>query len=122
MENDKKTQTEEPTPIEKFNDDLRDYLATRYELTVLKTSQKAAIVASVGALAALLGVLVVLFILFISLAGGFYLSELVGSYGHGFAILSGIFLVLGLIVYIARRKWVLNPVRDHLIREMFNED
>lgn len=112
----------EPTPIEDFNQNLKEYLATRYELTVLKTSQKVSIIASFAMFGSLLVILGVLFLLFICLAGGFWLSTLVGSYELGFLILSGIFLLFGIILYTVRKKYILTPLRNRLIKEMFDED
>lgn len=112
----------EPTPIEDFNQNLKEYLATRYELTVLKTSQKVSIIASFIMFGSILAILGVLFLLFICLAGGFWLSTLVGSYELGFLILSGIFLLFGIILYAVRKKYILTPLRNRLIKEMFDED
>ena len=112
----------EPTPIEEFNENLKEYLATRYELTVLKTSQKVSIIASFAMFGVILAILGVLFLLFICLAGGFWLSTLLGSYELGFLTLSGVFLVFGIILYSMRKKYILTPLRNRLIKEMFDED
>jgi hypothetical protein len=109
-------------PVEELSDNMKEYLATRYELTVLKTSQKVSIVASAAAFGALVGLFILFFLLFILIACGFYLSDLFGNYGHGFAALSGVFLLLALIFYIGRKKLIMNPVRNVLIKAMFDED
>lgn len=110
------------TPIEKFNDDLKDYLATRYELTLLKTSQKISIMASVMTFGAIMVLLGILFLLFLFVAAGFYLSELLGSFSLGFLCLSGVFLFFGLILFLGRKKWIFTPIRNGLIKAMFDED
>jgi ABC-type Fe3+-siderophore transport system permease subunit len=115
-------ETGEQTPIEKFNDDLKDYLATRYELTLLKTTEKVSVIASAATFGVVLAIIGVLFILVICLAAGFYLSELLGSYGHGFMALSGIFVVIGIILFLGRKKWIMTPIRNYIVKEMFNED
>jgi len=125
MEQEKKEETEikKPLgPVEELSDNLKEYLATRYELTVLKTSQKVSIVASAAAFGAIVGLFILLFLLFILVACGFYLSDWLGSYGHGFAALSGVFLILALIFYLGRKKLIMNPVRNVLIKAMFDED
>lgn len=126
MEQERENNTEEvklpPTPIEEFNDNLKEYLATRYELTVLKASQKAAVVGAAAAFGAIVGILIVMFLLFIFIAAGFYLSEWLGSYGHGFAALSGIFLIAAVVIYFGRKKFIMTPVRNSLIKAMFDED
>lgn len=113
---------EEISPIEEFNQNLKEYLATRYELTVLKTSQKVSIIAALATVGGILALLASLFILFVSFSAGFYLSSLVGSYALGFLILSGVFMLLGVIVFVVRKKWIIVPMKDYLIKEMFNED
>lgn len=113
---------EEVSPIEEFNQNMKEYLATRYELTVLKTSQKVSIIAALATVGGILALLTMLFILFISFSAGFYFSELVGSYALGFLILAGFFLLLGVIVFVVRKKWIIAPMKDYLIKEMFSED
>lgn len=51
-----------------------------------------------------------LFILFISGALAFWLGELLGAVYYGFLIVSGIFLLFGITIYIFRRTIILNPL------------
>ena len=112
---------ENNSPIEDLNDNLKEYLSTRYELMVLKASEKVSVIGSIASVSVILGIFLILFILFISVSAGFFLSEMTGSYGMGFLLLSCIFLLLFFFVYLVRRKWIIEPIKNKLIREMFDE-
>ncbi len=82
----------------------KEYIDTQIELIRLKAIAKSArvvgaIVVDIGKL--LLGLIV---IFFFSLALGFYLGELLGSYALGFLATGGIFLVFLLLVSIFSTK------------------
>ena len=112
---------ENNSPIEDLNDNLKEYLSTRYELMVLKASEKVSVIGSIASVSVILGIFLILFILFISVSAGFFLSEMTGSYGMGFLLLYCIFLLLFFFVYLVRRKWIIEPIKNKLIREMFDE-
>lgn len=112
---------ENNSPIEDLNENLKEYLSTRYDLMVLKASEKVSIIGAIASVSAVLGILVILFILFISVSAGFFLSDLTGSYSTGFLLLSSIFLLIFALIFIVRKRWIINPIKNRLIREMFDD-
>lgn len=112
---------ENNSPIEDLNENLKEYLSTRYELMMLKASDKVSVIGSIATVSAILGVFLVLFILFVSVSAGFFLSDLTGSYATGFLLLSSIFLFLFMFGFLVRKKWIINPIRSKLIRAIFDE-
>ena len=112
---------EENTPLEDIGDKIKEYANTRYELIRLKAAEKVANIGSSIGMALVIALFLVFFLMFISVAGGIYLSILLESYIYGFLALGGIYLVLLLIFYIGRRSLIVNPLRNILIREMFEE-
>lgn len=112
---------EENSPIEDLNENLKAYLSTRYDLAVLKTTDKVTAIGSMTSLAVILGVFITLFVLFLSVSLGFFLSDWFGSYSLGFLTLSGFYFLLFLTVLIFRKSLIINPVRNRLIRSILEE-
>ena len=112
---------EENSPIEDLNENLKAYLSTRYDLAVLKTTDKVSAIGSLTSLAIILGVFITLSLLFLSISLGFFLSDWLGSYPLGFLTLSGCYFLLFLTVLIFRKSLIVNPVRNHLIRSILSE-
>lgn len=113
---------ENNSPIEDLNDNLKEYLNTRYELMVLKASEKVSIIGAAAAASTIMGIFAILFVLFGSIAAGFFLSTWIGSYGLGFLVLAGIYLFLFILVLFVRKSWIIRPLRNKLIKEMFDEN
>ena len=112
---------ENNSPIEDLNENLKEYLSTRYELMALKASEKVSIIGSIASVSAILGIFLILFVLFISVSAGFFLSDLTGSYSLGFLLLSSFFLLLFFVVFLIRRKFIIDPIKNKLIRAMFDD-
>lgn len=112
---------EENSPIEDLNENLKEYLSTRYDLMVLKASEKVSVIGSIATVSVVLGIFLILFILFVSVSAGFFLSQLTGSYATGFLLLSSIFLLLFILVFMVRKKWIIEPIKNKLIRAMFDD-
>ena len=112
---------EENTRLEDIGDKIKSYVDTRYELLTLKSAEKISNIGSSIGMAVVIGLVSVFFLLFLSLAAGFYLSMLLESYTYGFLVLSAIYLVLFVVLFAARQGLIINPVRNLLIREIFEE-
>ena len=112
---------EQNTPIEDLNENLKAYLSTRYDLAVLKTTDKVSAIGSMTSLAVILGVFITLFVLFLSVSLGFFLADWFGSYALGFLALSGFYFLLFLTVLIFRKSLILEPVRNRLIRSILDD-
>ncbi len=112
---------EENSPIEDLNENLKEYLSTRYDLMTLKASEKVSIIGSIASVSVILGIFLILFILFVSVSAGFFLSDLTGSYATGFLVLSSIFLLVFILIFMVRKKWIIEPIKNKLIRAMFDD-
>jgi hypothetical protein len=68
-----------------------------------------------------LGVLYLLFfaLMFFSLAGAFFLGDMLGSNGQGFVIVALVYLVFVVIFILMRRVWVQKPVIKSFIKIFF---
>ncbi|HKC66859.1 MAG TPA: phage holin family protein [Bacteroidia bacterium] len=113
---------EENNPFEKLTDNLKEYVNTHYDIITLKATQKAANVGSHTVALLLIGMIVSLFLLFINIAVGFYLSALLHNSYAGFFIVAGFYLLLTLIFIIGRKKLIIHPLRNFIVKQILNDE
>ncbi|MFL5754029.1 MAG: hypothetical protein ACJ76F_11525, partial [Bacteroidia bacterium] len=77
---------QEHSKIDETVDHVKDYINTRYELMVLKASDKISKTVSDVVSKILIGFMCVLSLLILSFAAAYYLSPLIGDQYTGFAI------------------------------------
>jgi hypothetical protein len=100
---------------------VRNYVDLRRELAILsavkKGSQLFANLLTDG-LVMLFGVIT---ILFGSLALGFYLSELTGNTYSGFFIVTGFYLLLAILLYTLKDKYMEKHIINAVIKKFFRD-
>lgn len=110
---------EEQTKIEETVDSIKDYINTRYELFVLKVSDKFAHIASNTLSFIPIIFMTVLTVLMLSFGLAFYINHVLVSDFYGFFIVGGIYLLIGLILISVRKKSLAKPLRNKIIKELF---
>ncbi len=105
--------------IEKLTNDLKAHLDTNMQLLKLETSAKIADAGSGMITNIIMGVVGFLFLLFFSLAGAHLLSLYFKSMLTGLSLVAGIYMLLGLGLFLARRKLFLRPFRDLITKLIF---
>lgn len=112
---------ENSNQAEQLHDNLKKYLNTRYELAVLRATDKVSLISSITASAVIVGVFMMLFVLFVSVSAGFYLATVFESPGLGFLAVAGFYFLAGLIALVFRKKIIIEPVRNKIIKAVFND-
>ncbi len=105
--------------IETVFDTLKSYVSTRINLIILKSTDKGAGVVSNVVLSILLFLLAFFFLFFLSFAAGVGLGRLFENNFLGFASVAGIYLLLIILLYIMREKWIKEPITNGMIKSMF---
>lgn len=100
--------------------DLKAYLNTRLQLIRLETVSKITEIGSELITSVLVGLIGFLFILFFSLMASFYLADYFQKYYVGFGIVAGFYFLLGLIVYVFRKKLFVSLIRKRIIRKILH--
>ena len=113
---------EENNPFEKLTENLKEYANTRYDIVTLKITQKAANIGSQTIAVLLIGIILGLFLLFINLAAALYLSSLLNSKYIGFFIVAGFYFLLTLVFIVARKKLIINPLRNLIVKQILNDE
>ncbi len=96
---------------------IKKYVKINFDLVKLETLQHASVVSS-----SIVGMLVValiagFFMLFTSLFLGFYLSSIFDNNYIGFAIVAVFYLLLGLLIYLNKEKWIEIPICNSIIKK-----
>ena len=113
---------EETNPFDKLTDNLKEYANTRYEIITLQVAQKSANIGAQTTAILLIGMVVSLFLLFINIAVALYLSSVLNSRFFGFFIVAGFYFVLTLIFIIGRKKLIIKPLRNFIVKQILNEE
>ncbi len=97
-------------------DDLKSYLNVRLQLISLSISEMVArLLASLISNGAML-FFIALFLLFGSFAAAFGLGQWLNSYALGFILVAGFYLLLGLIIYFIKGRYIEKPLINLFIR------
>ena len=99
-------------------DKFEIYLHTSIELYKLKALAKLGeITSSLASSFAVLSGFVFFFLLF-NIGLSLWIGEMLGKSYYGFFIVSGFYLLIGIIIYSNRVKWIEEPVSDAVIDKL----
>ncbi len=101
---------------------IESYIKDRLLLLRLDASEKGAKLAAhfvTGALLCLIGLFI---LLFLSIMAGYYFTELTGSPFWGFAIISGAYILIFLLVLIIRKRYFHPFLINFVIRILFDRN
>ncbi len=113
---------EEQSKIEETVDSIKDYVNTRYELAVLKASDKVAHIGSNAISFVPIIFLSVLTAFMISFALAFYLNTVFVSEYCGFLVVGGGYFVIVFFLICVRKKFIAKPFRNKIIKELFKNN
>jgi len=119
-------ESENKDPNSDFFNDLKEaalrHFNNKLELTKLTAVEKGSRIAGLLASLVVIGIVLFLFMAYASLMLGFYLSEKLGSYFYGFGAVTGVLLLVLIVVFLFRTKWVEVPVSNQIIKIIFDND
>lgn len=108
--------------IEELTDSLKSYVTTNLELIKYQAIERATVIIADLITNIVVGLLLLFFLFFISLWACFYLSALLGDTYSGIAIVAGFYLLLGIIIFLIRKKMIIKPMRNKIVQNIFQED
>lgn len=101
---------------------LKIYGQQHVKLAKLDLSERVSKVTSVLTLILVLFILMLFVLFMLSIAVGLYLGNLWESYPRAFLVLTGVYVLAGVIVYAFRKPLIVNPILSMVINEMMDED
>jgi len=107
--------------IEDLYEDAKSYLDTKVEYTRLYLVEKVSKIFADVITNALVIICFVLAFLFATLTLALFLSDLLGSYTQGFGCVALFYLLLALIVYFTKDKFIEKAIINFTIRNYFNK-
>ncbi len=113
---------EEQSKIEETVDSIKDYINTRYELGVLKASDKVAHIGSNILSVIPIVFLTALTVLMLSFALSFYLNTVFENGYCGFFVVGGGYFVVAFFLICVRKKLIAKPFRNKIIKEIFKNN
>ena len=107
---------QEPRKIDELADHVKQYVNTNVELIKLQTIEHASIMGAGVISSIVVGVIGFFCVFFLSLGAGFYLSARSGNTYVGFVEVGVFYLLLVILLTLFRKKMLLNPLRDIIIK------
>ncbi|WP_316770344.1 phage holin family protein [Pedobacter frigiditerrae] len=101
--------------------DAKEYIDTRIEYTKLSAVEKGSKIFADLITSGAVVISFVLAFLFASFTLALYLSEVLGSYARGFGCVAGIYLLLSVIVYLTKDKYIEKVLVNLFIRKYFDK-
>ncbi|UFH45554.1 hypothetical protein LNP27_10455 [Flavobacterium galactosidilyticum] len=107
--------------IETLFEKAEDYTRTTAELMKLKAVDKTADVASSMLSRGAVSIVFVMFAFLVNIGLSLWVGELLGKDYYGFFIVSGIYLIISILLYIFRDPLIKLPVSNFIIERMLKK-
>ena len=101
--------------------DAKDYIDTRIEYTKLSAVEKGSKIFADLITSGAVIVSFILAFLFASFTLALFLSDVLGSYARGFGCVAGIYLLLSIIVYLTKDKYIEKVLVNLFIKKYFDK-
>lgn len=112
-------ETEKPF-TERIYEKVEQYVKTTIELYRLKTVNTIADLVAALVTGFAIWVIVFLFLIFVSFGAAFYLGDLLGKWHYGFFIVAGIYIVLGILLYVFRNS-LKTTLNNFIVKQIFED-
>jgi hypothetical protein len=109
------------TNLGKLYDKAEQYSRTSLELIKLNAIDKSSDVISSLAVVATLAFIVAIFTLFINLGLALLIGNALGDYAMGFFIVSGFYVLVGVILYVFRKNLIKIPIDNIVVGKLMKE-
>ena len=110
------------TKITNLTEHVEDYIKTREELAKLIAAEKSSVVAGEMVSSLVLLLIFSTVFLFFSFAAAYLIAELSGKEYYGFISVTGLYLLIGILLYANRQRWLKNPVINSVIKNFFKTE
>lgn len=110
------------TNIDKLYQKSEQYIKTSFEIAKLKTVDKTSDIISSLATSFIMILIVALFTLFINIGIAIWLGSILENTAFGFFIISGFYLLIGILVYFNRKNLIKVPVDNLVIKKLLKSD
>lgn len=107
---------------EELATDVKEYVNNRIAYAKLGVAEKSSKLLSQLITVAVLAIVLLFILIFGSASAAYALSAWIGQPYSGFLIVAGFYLLIGIIIWIARDRMLRIPIMNSLIRILFTEE
>lgn len=107
---------------ESFVDEVKEYVNTRLAQLKLSFAEKTSKVVALMIALLLSALVFFLVIVLLSVSASIAIGEWLQSQWLGFLIMGGVILLIGIILWISKDRWLRIPIMNALIKTMFDKD
>lgn len=107
--------------MEELLEKIKEYIDTRIKLSKLILIEKGSSVFADLITTLIVALFLIVAFLFISIALGFYISELIGNSYAGFFIVGLFYFLIALIVFLMKDKYIEKSIVNGIIRKIFRK-
>lgn len=108
--------------MEELLEKIKEYIDTRIKLSKLVLIEKGSSVFADIVTTIIVVFFLVIAFLFISIALGFYISELIGNSYGGFFIVGLFYFLIALIVFLTKDKYIEKSIVNGIIKKIFKKE
>jgi uncharacterized membrane protein YqjE len=101
---------------------IKEYVNNRTDQLKLSAAEKTAVLVSVLIAAGIAAVFFVFTVLFLAIALSIYMSEVLGAPYFGYLFTAAVVFIIGLIVWIFRKKIIQYPMMNALLKHLFEQE
>jgi Putative Actinobacterial Holin-X, holin superfamily III len=109
------------TKAEELAGHVKEYVNNRISAAKLNVAEKSSLVLANLIAGAIVLAIFIIFILFAGIALAYAFSKWTGEYYWGFLIVAGIYLLLGLLVWVGKARILQLPIMNSLLQQLFTE-
>lgn len=112
---------EDKSNIEAIGLHLKEYAETQSKIAMLTAGEKTAEAAGAAAAGVVLGIVGLFFLVFLSFTAAFWLGDVLDNVYLGFLIVCGIYLILGIVLFLNKDNWLRLPVVNMMVKSFFKD-
>lgn len=107
--------------ISQLSENVRDYVNLRIDLAKLTLTEKIARLASFFLIAVIFFILAMFLLLFLSMAFVFWFGNDIGPAWLGALIITAVYILGGVLIYVKRHQFFINPLVTHLSKILMED-
>lgn len=104
-----------------LSENVKDYLKLRLDLLKLTVTEKMASIGSFFLVSVIFFILFLFVLMFFSLAFIFWFRDQIGEAYIGALIIAGVYIIVGIIIFLLRNKLFINPLVERLSKILMEE-
>lgn len=111
---------EQNSQVELLLEKVKDYVETRIELLKLKAIDKSSGILSSIISGVVLAVFSLFFMILFNIGLALWIGDMLGKSYYGFFIVAALYIIIGLVIFLGRNKWVKPPVETLMIKSLLD--